>query len=60
MQQIRPVTVMCQVGKCPPAKGTNGTQGSMNIGNPVVFGLRALFLVMELQPQSLRIKEKIL
>jgi len=32
----------------------------MNIAKPVVFGLRALFLVMELQPQSLRIKEKIL
>ena len=47
-------------GQCPPAKGTNGTQGSMNIGKPVVFGLRALFLVMELQPQSLRITEKIL
>ena len=47
-------------GQYPPAKGTNGTQGSMNIGEPVVFGLRALFLVMELQPQSLRIKEKIL
>ena len=47
-------------GQCPPAKDTNGTQGSMNIAKPVVFGLRALFLVMELQPQSLRIKEKIL
>ena len=42
-------------GQCPPAKATNGTQGSMNIAESVVFGLRALFSVMELQPQSLRI-----